>query len=139
MHNHLRELLKSLKTKIQNRGFYPVGIGNCLISRGKVRPCDGYCYLTYTYLGKTTSCTISKAQYLVKNEKCPIQDIPLDYHVSHLCHNKLCIQKDHLNLEPKAVNLSRKMCITGGQCIGHGEYPQCRLHFRFVHRLYMHV
>ena len=136
----LVKLLTQLTNKIERPGFHQAGIGNCLIFEGKIRPTDGYCYLTYTYFGRTTSCTVGKAQWLVQNKKCPLQDIPDKYQVSHLCHNKNCIKKEHLTLEPGWVNLRRKMCITGRQCIGHGQFPQCQLDYRFVYNYtYTHI
>ena len=133
MQFQLNILLDRLDQKIQKQGFHQAGVGNCLIFQGKIRPSDGYCYLTYTYFGKVSSCTVAKAQWLFKKKKCPIQDIPAGYEISHLCHNKNCIQIEHLQLEPKSVNMSRKMCVSGRQCIGHGQYPPCLLHYRFVY------
>ena len=134
------KLLDQLGKKIAKVEVERVGPENCLIFNGKIRPVDGYCYLTYTYYGRLTSCTVAKAQWLVKNKKCPLMDIPDNYHVSHLCHNNNCINKDHLVLEPGWVNLSRKRCISGRQCIGHEPYLQCKLDCRFVyshtHNLY---
>jgi Zinc-binding loop region of homing endonuclease len=36
--------------------------------------------------------------------------------VSHLCHNRLCINTDHLTLETHSVNQSREHCKMQGQC-----------------------
>lgn len=136
----LDKLWNQITKKINRQGFRQAGRGNCLIFQGKIRPKDGYCYLSYTYNGHTTSCTVAKAQWLVKNRKCPLRDIPYKYEVSHLCHNKNCIKKEHLTLEPGRENLRRKMCISGGQCIGHGQYPQCQVNYRFVYNYtYTHI
>ena len=51
-----------------------------------------------------------------------------DYETSHLCHNKLCVNIDHLSLEPHSVNTQRRACVTNGRCIGHGApYKNCIL------------
>ena len=49
-------------------------------------------------------------------------------HVSHLCHNKLCCEPEHLTLEPGAVNSQRILCKSEGQCHGHSNYPGCLLY-----------
>ena len=37
-------------------------------------------------------------------------------HVSHLCHNKKCLNLAHLTLEPGKVNNLRRACVLGGVC-----------------------
>ena len=37
-------------------------------------------------------------------------------HTSHLCHNSLCINADHLSYESNSVNLGRVACVSGGRC-----------------------
>ena len=53
-------------------------------------------------------------------------------HVSHLCHNKYCINEDHLSLEPQYVNNQREFCrsnIKDGKrsCSHHNPFPDCIL------------
>ena len=50
-----------------------------------------------------------------------------NFHISHLCHNKLCINIEHLSYEPVTVNNSRKVCLTNGQCSGHRGFRECCL------------
>jgi len=50
-----------------------------------------------------------------------------DHHTSHLCHQKLCINTDHLSYEPAAVNLQRTTCNRKGYCGGHDGYKDCLL------------
>ncbi len=52
-----------------------------------------------------------------------------DYHVSHLCHNKRCVQFLHLTFEHISVNGLRKACAAKQSCLKH-EYegkilPEC--------------
>lgn len=42
--------------------------------------------------------------------------------VSHLCHEKLCFNPDHLTLESRMLNSSRNLCYTGQTCWHH---PRC--------------
>lgn len=48
-------------------------------------------------------------------------------HISHLCHNCLCVNPSHLSVEPQLVNNSRMSCRTMGFCLGHDQYDQCKL------------
>ena len=47
--------------------------------------------------------------------------------VSHLCHNKACINYEHLNFEPAATNSQRNICLQSRTCVGHGDQPRCIL------------
>ena len=42
---------------------------------------------------------------------------------SHLCHNSLCVNAEHVSLEPHSVNVQRNSCKKTGSCSGHGIYP----------------
>jgi hypothetical protein len=46
-----------------------------------------------------------------------IYKIPNELHVSHLCHFSLCVNPEHLSLEPPQVNVDRQQC--GDVCKGH--------------------
>lgn len=46
--------------------------------------------------------------------------------VSHLCHEKLCVNPMHLSLEPHATNQERIHCMQQGVCSGaHHPHPRC--------------
>ena len=45
--------------------------------------------------------------------------------VSHLCHMPLCVNIEHLSLEPHNVNTERQKCKNRGECCGHGVYNDC--------------
>ena len=47
-------------------------------------------------------------------------------HVSHLCHNTLCVNIDHLRLELQSINNERESCYKQGHCIGLHR-PPCLL------------
>lgn len=59
-----------------------------------------------------------------KLEKSNEFDQQLD--VSHLCHNKKCINEKHLVHEPHFVNMDRSSCFTHGFCSKRHE-PHCLL------------
>ena len=50
--------------------------------------------------------------------------------ISHLCHNRLCMLKDHLSAEPHSVNMSRVACVNRQLCEGHRPYPPCILNLK---------
>jgi hypothetical protein len=51
-----------------------------------------------------------------------------DLHVSHLCHNRYCININHLNYEGVGMNNERKTCLSERRCMGHRVgYPPCVL------------
>ena len=58
---------------------------------------------------------------------------PQNHDISHLCHNKSCINFSHLSLEPHSTNQQRMTCKTysrgpkTSKCIGHQQYPDCIL------------
>ena len=48
-------------------------------------------------------------------------------HVSHICHNKACIEILHLSLETASINNKRQICRNMGECTGHYGFPKCIL------------
>ncbi|KAK9429741.1 zinc-binding loop region of homing endonuclease-domain-containing protein [Lipomyces doorenjongii] len=50
--------------------------------------------------------------YLTKSEDDVHNLLYRGYHASHLCHQRGCINPDHLVVETEDVNYSRKMCST---------------------------
>lgn len=57
-------------------------------------------------------------------------DVILENQVSHLCHNTLCVNDEHLSHEPAAVNNNRQSCVNVGICNGHQSYSDCKLHLK---------
>ena len=52
-------------------------------------------------------------------------ELPPDMHCSHLCHNSLCINVNHLILETPFVNGNRRQCARENICLGHDQAPPC--------------
>lgn len=51
---------------------------------------------------------------------------PADAQISHLCHRRPCIRGDHLQIEPRTVNLRRNYCgILGSSSCDCGMIPPC--------------
>ena len=55
------------------------------------------------------------------------RDLPAKFDCSHVCHNSLCINPNHISLEPHGVNNQRQLCKFSRKCTGHGVYPNCML------------
>ena len=58
--------------------------------------------------------------------------IPEGLESSHLCHNKSCVNPEHLAAEPHNINMARVACVhertaraLPSFCFGHEGYPQC--------------
>ena len=47
--------------------------------------------------------------------------------VSHLCHNRLCVNVKHLSLEPHGINNNTFVCINEDECYGHHGFQDCFL------------
>lgn len=45
--------------------------------------------------------------------------------MSHICHNSLCVNAQHISIEPMTINNARKGCKTEGLCLGHDQFPPC--------------
>ena len=53
-------------------------------------------------------------------------DIPNIGEMSHLCHNKLCVNADHIVCESHEINMERYHCVQQGSCTG-AHQPACLL------------
>ena len=70
---------------------------------------------------------VHRLAYILHNN-LRFSDISTDCHVSHLCHNSLCVNAVHLSAEPPDINNNRQHCLHRGICTGHREdYPDCLL------------
>lgn len=84
----------------------------------------GYGQFEFRLRGKKFKVSIHRLIYYLKNNCI---NLPTNLHVSHLCHNKLCIKIEHLSLEPARVNNSRQVCKNDGNCTGHYGFANCIL------------
>ena len=84
---------------------------------------DGYGYLQIVLRGKRQKLAAHRLSYFVAHG---FHRLDPRMHVSNLCHNKLCVNADHLSLEPAAINASRSRCVGRNACLGHEGYWNCR-------------
>lgn len=63
---------------------------------------------------------------LVFNRGWTLEDVEeAGMDVSHLCHDGLCVNPEHLSYEPHQVNRIRSACVAVRVCQGHGTFPRC--------------
>lgn len=84
----------------------------------------GYKYVKLPYKQLKSRQYTHRLAYMLKYRN---YDLPRHFDVSHLCHNSLCINKDHLTLEPHNINNNRIHCANENQCFGHQPYKDCLL------------
>ena len=63
---------------------------------------------------------------LTRNEVPRMSPLDAVLDCSHLCHDKLCVNPQHLILEPRHVNMDRKRCAREGFCM-QSHQPACLL------------
>ena len=109
-------LLHKLAVKSQN-------VGTCTLWTG---PTDryGYGFHRMVHDGKRLRLQAHRLAFFVA---APAQNLCPRYHVSHLCHNKLCINVMHLSYEKSCVNNARSICRRSGECFGHRGHRRCAL------------
>ena len=85
--------------------------------------------------------SVHRLQYILHN----LDTLHPKGDISHLCHNSLCINMDHLSLEPREINNNRQGCLSRGSCKMHEGYRDCMVHLymgnaqgRLVYKNVMH-
>lgn len=74
--------------------------------------------------------TAHRAMFMLKSNQYSLSPPPNTpfkgpWDVSHLCHNSLCVNIDHLSYEPHIVNMQRNICKREKHCCGHPEFSEC--------------
>lgn len=85
---------------------------------------DGYGIIRPLFRNKKQTFTVHRLQYFLANN-CKFSNP--NYHVSHLCHNKKCINIEHLSFEPAEINVARNHCKRTKTCYGHDGFKNCIL------------
>lgn len=106
--------------------------GNCVEFTGSNINDDGYGIKKVTWPdGSTKHEKVHRVSYMLEHQllrsEIPRIDANGDaLHVSHLCHNKICMKPSHLVLESQLTNVSRCYCVSMQCCTGLHE-PRCLL------------
>ena len=113
--------------KLRNNSIISMN-GSCVIWTGGTSKKRGVYYgqmrVKFPGLIRTKVEYVHRIQFILKSRQFQLKT---HMHVSHLCHNSLCVTPDHLNYEPKMVNLNRETCKQRGICTQHDQYPDCLL------------
>lgn len=108
--------------------------GSCKIWTGAIQRKRNYMLgmLNVAYPnGKRTKMNVAR---LPKMLQLKTIDIDRNLDASHLCHNALCVNADHIIFEPHDLNNHRKVCVASQKCTTHElhgtTYPNCMLHLK---------
>ena len=106
-------LLYEPRLKLRNGVLVPASINK-----------DGYVVVSYNIPGlPPVSTLLARAVFVLRHGDL---ELSTAWHVSHLCHNRMCIAESHLCYEPGFVNRGRQNCNNEGRCsAGHSGYPDC--------------
>lgn len=123
------ELRARILAKTKSNGF-------CLNWEGAKQKKRGvtYGFVKVSFLDKPVTMTAHRAMFLCDHDELKFKT-GAGYHISHLCHNPLCVKVEHLTIERGRVNQSRKRCNAKKVCAGHGNRPKCI----FPGKLYVEV
>lgn len=101
----------------------PKSSKECRLWLKKSRTDDGYCVRTFTFRNvEYKKVRVHRLLYFIFTGDHALTNPAM--HISHKCHQKTCLQFDHLSLEPASVNNSRQICKYDG-CGGHAPYDDC--------------
>lgn len=122
MLENLSDSEKSRLRYVFNCSYVPkfvlnVGRFDCTIYR---KSKNQYNTFNFTLNGsdKRLSTKIHIVAFFLENNTVPKSINQIKYEISHLCHNRGCVNPLHLNLESKECNESRKHCKSKKKCDG---------------------
>ena len=96
----------------------------CLITQKPINRGDTYPRVYFSYNKRKFHPNLHAFIFKVTNNIAPHTSFE-GQEVSHLCHNKMCINIDHIRLEPKKINLDRMKCNAHKHCFRHDTYEKC--------------
>jgi hypothetical protein len=83
---------------------------------------DDYGFVRVMFRGVRKNVCAYRLAYFLATDCRPLSE---EFHVSHRCHNKLCVNVSHLSLELSNVNRKRDICRDDGECYGHRGHAMC--------------
>eukprot|EP00058_Branchiostoma_floridae_P010012 XP_002595500.1 hypothetical protein BRAFLDRAFT_69099 [Branchiostoma floridae] len=109
----------SLRYRIVTKTF--VSAEGCIIWKG-ARTRKGYGKMKVTSGGREETLSPHRLLYFLDSG---LNNLDPTMQVSHLCHEKRCVNLAHLSLEQNVVNQQRKNCFAEKHCMGHPQHPDC--------------
>ena len=108
--------------------------GECQIWTGGTNTKGNYVWgmINVTYpSGKRCKINVARLSKMLEMKNV---DLDKNLDASHLCHNSLCINPQHIILEPHVINNQRRFCVSSQKCtthILHGtHYANCMLNLK---------
>ena len=102
-----------------------MGVYGCLLSQmgGQTRLYSVYS-VRFPWDRKKRTLYGHRFAYMLHTEKF---DLSEEFDVSHLCHQKRCINPEHLSFEPPHINQDRQVCrgTHPTRCRKHKPYQDC--------------
>ena len=126
----MEAFLNKYKTKLNDSSVLADN-GHCAIWTGATHKNGKYGVIKYKHPLNNTWHVIH-AHRLSKLLSLGICDMPADIDASHICHNSLCINPQHISFEPHGFNNQRQICMAANKCFGHPDpLPECLVHLKF--------
>ena len=115
-----------LQNRILRQAAKNVNDKDCWNWLGTTNKTDGYGHMMLSIKGDRMTVNSHRAAYIAFHRV-----FLLPFNISHLCHNRMCVNPVHLSHEPSILNQKRKHCKTAGKCEGHMydgiKYDNCIL------------
>lgn len=99
--------------------------GECLVwvgCKSNHKPQYGIIKMKLQYCNRIKDLKVHRMAWLIENGPENMDD---RHAVSHICHNSLCVNVNHLSLERHQINNNRMTCKNYGFCNGHEGKPDC--------------
>ena len=124
----MEDFFKLYDEKLKEKSL-PASNGECIFWTSTTSKDKKYGVISYKHPieKKWKKITVHRLAFMISHHILN-PDPKLD--CSHLCHNCLCINPDHLVLEPKHINNNRNTCLSRGVCQKHDSLPACLLHLK---------
>lgn len=97
--------------------------GDCHPWQGRTDK-DGYGELRIKFRGSRICLKAHRVVFALSNPHLVLKS---SSDVSHLCHNRQCVNLQHLSYEPHSVNNNRMPCKLDGECSGHHGFQDCHM------------
>lgn len=112
------EILKKIENKSRQSE------NSCILYTGRIKK-TGYGMIDVRFPGmdRHIPMHVHRVRYMIHIRTFKLT--PSEFHVSHLCHNRICINVSHFSFEPAHVNNSRQNCFSEKRCTKHCPYPDC--------------
>ena len=88
------------------------GDGDCLIWLG-AKSSTGYGMIRVKLGGELEPSKVIGAHRLMAMCQLGTVVLPADLQASHFCHNKMCVNKEHICLKPDSINQQRRTANQG--------------------------